>query len=210
MNRPFRAAVAALAFATPAAPAEDPVPASDAVAAVAPPPPEIPIRLGPAYHLFAGLEVGRGLRFNNPYRLETELGSDARSLSLTATYLDVQVGAVLGGAGPVFHGVALHGSFALDGIRQEVLTPSYVCLVRSTSRFGLLARAGIPIVVRPDFNAGFEIAGGGIVYLTAGIGLTASLVGSLFYGAATLDTPRTAIPLLSFQAGAFYDFEVLP
>ena len=83
-------------------------------------------------HLFGALEVGRGLRLNNPYRLETVLGDDAESLSLTATYLDVSAGAAFGRADLLQHGAALHASFALHGIPQEVLTPSYVAIARST------------------------------------------------------------------------------
>lgn len=169
-----------------------------------------PLLVGSSYHLFAGLAFGRGTRFNNPYRLRTELGSDAQSLSLTATYLDAFVGATVGDAGAFSHGITAHASLALDGVPQEVVTPAYVLLVRPTPRFGLLGRAGIPIVVEPDLNAGFEAAAGGIFYVTASLGVTASLVGSLFYGAATLDSSRATIPVLSLEAGLIYDYEVLP
>jgi hypothetical protein len=40
---------------------------------------------GGAAQLAAALFFGRGLRFNNPYRLSTQLGDTAESLSLTAT-----------------------------------------------------------------------------------------------------------------------------
>jgi hypothetical protein len=169
-----------------------------------------PIPLGPTYHLFSGIAVGRGLRFDNPYRLPTELGSDAQSLSLTANYLDLSFGATVGNGRALSHGMVLHGSFALDGVPQEVVTPSYLLWWRIVPRFATTFRAGIPIVVEPDFNAGFEAAAQGIFWITSAIGVTVSTVGSLFYGAATLDTPRTAIPILSLEAGAIYDFEVLP
>jgi hypothetical protein len=168
------------------------------------------IPVGGVVHLFGGLAAGRGLRFDNPYRLQTELGSNAQSVSLSATYLDAYLGAAFGGAGPIFHGAVVHGSFATDGIPQEVVTPSYLLLVRPAPRWGVVGRVGLPIVIEPDANVGFEMAAGGQLYLTAAVGLSASLVGSLFYGAATLDTPRTAIPILSFEAGAFFDYEVLP
>jgi hypothetical protein len=171
---------------------------------------ETPLSVGTPYHLFGGMGIGRGLRFNNPYRLETELGSDAKSVSLSATYWDLNVGAVAELSGIVSHGATLHASFALDGITQQVLTPSYAIFVRLDPRWAVLGRAGIPIVLQPDANAGFEMAGEGLFYLTAGLGISASLVGSLFFGAATLDTPRTTIPLLSAEVGVFYDFEVLP
>jgi hypothetical protein len=166
--------------------------------------------LGGEYRLMAGAGVGRGIRFQNPYRLQTELGNDARSLSLTATYLDLSLGALLAGSDRVFHGAIVHGSFALDGITQEVVTPSYLFLYRPEPRWSVFGRAGIPIVVEPDANVGFEVAGGGILYLTAGLGLSASLVGSLFFAAGTLDSSRPAIPILSMELGAVYDYEVLP
>src|SRR5260221_1645959 len=170
--------------------------------------PSLPLPpLGASYRLLAGLGFGRGIRFENPYRLQTELGHNAESLSLTATYLDAQLGGVLGARGALFHGVVIHGSFALPGIAHEVCTPSYLLLVRPDGRWGILGRAGIPIVIEPDANAGFEVSGGGVLYLTAGIGITASLVGSLFFGAATLDSSRPAIPILSLELGALYDYE---
>ena len=166
--------------------------------------------LGGEYRLMAGVGFGRGLRFENPYRLQTELGHDAESLSLTATYMDVSVAALLAGRGTVFHGVTVHASFALDGVTQEVLTPSYLLFLRPDPRFAILGRAGLPIVLEPDANVGFEIAGGGVFYVTAGLGLTASLAGDLFFAAATLDSSRPAIPILSMELGAVYDYEVLP
>jgi hypothetical protein len=166
--------------------------------------------LGGEYRLMFGMAVGRGIRFDNPYRLQTELGHDAQSLSLTATYLDASVAALFAGGDRVFHGVTVHGSFALDGITQEVITPSYLLLVRPVPRWALLGRAGLPIVIEPDANVGFELAGGGVFYVTAGLGITASLVGSLFFSAATLESSRPAIPILSMELGAVYDYEVLP
>jgi hypothetical protein len=169
-----------------------------------------PLHVGTTYDFFGGLAVGRGIRFDNPYRLRTELGTTAESLSLTATYLDVYVGAAAFATGILSHGIAVHGSFALDGIPQEVVTPSYVLRVRPAPRWGVVGRAGVPIVVEPDLSAGLEAALGGVFYVTAGVGITASVVGSLFFGAATLDTARTSIPILSLEGGAVYEFEVLP
>ena len=143
------------------------------------------------------------MRFNNPYRLQTELGNNAESLSLSATYTDLQLGAVVDGGVADRAGIGVHGSIALDGVPQEVISPSYVLFVRLDPRWALVGRAGLPIVVEPDLNVGFEASGGGLFYLTAGLGVTASLVGSLFYGAATLERSRTAIPLLSLEARIF-------
>lgn len=169
-----------------------------------------PLDVGTPFRLFGGFVIGRGLRFNNPYRLQTELGDDAESLSLTATYADVQAGIAFGGSGRVSHGGALHASFALGGVPQQVIAPSYLLLYRLDPRFELCGRAGVPVVLSPQSTIGFEVAGGGIFRLTAALGLTASLVGSLFYGAATLETSRTAIPVASLELGVRYDYEVLP
>src|SRR5262245_58391121 len=67
------------------------------------------------------LSFGRGVRFNNPYRLATPLGDTAESVSLAATYLDLG-GALLFGPGDFRHGVSLGGAVALQGIGQLVLT----------------------------------------------------------------------------------------
>jgi len=168
-----------------------------------------PLTLGAAYRLSTGLSFGRGIRFNNPYRLETELGDDARSLSATAPYAAVSLG-VAAGRSALQHGVFVAGSFALEGVPQEVISPAYLVLYRPEPRWGLRGRGGLAIVVEPDLNAGFEAGLGGLFQLTGGIGITVDLVGSLFYGAATLESSRTAIPVASLELGVAYEYEVLP
>jgi hypothetical protein len=74
----------------------------------------------------------------------------------------------------------------------------------------LLSRLGVPIVTRPDVNAGLEGAFGALWFATAGTGITAEFVGSMFYGAATRERDRTAIPVASLQIGVFLDYEVIP
>jgi hypothetical protein len=46
--------------------------------------------------------------------------------------------------------------------------------------------------------------------VTAGMGLTAELVSSLFFGAATWENDPSLSPLLSLQLGAFLTYELLP
>lgn len=169
-----------------------------------------PIRVGPSYHLFAGAALGDSLRFDNPYRLRQELGDSAQSLSLTPPYFNLKIGGTVRRPGKLSHGVELDGSFALAGVPQEVVTPSYVALYHAGPRWSFRGRAGIPIVIEPDANAGFELAAGGVFYVTAGIGLTADVVGSLFFGAASIDAPRPAIPLASMELGVLYEYEALP
>src|SRR5580704_14970499 len=60
--------------------------------------------------VFATALVGDGLRFNNPYRLATVLGSQAQSLSRTAAYADFGLGVALGDPSFIAHGLALRFS----------------------------------------------------------------------------------------------------
>jgi hypothetical protein len=168
------------------------------------------LKVGSSYHLFFGAGLGGSLRLNNPYRLHDELGSTAESISMPPPYASLRLGATVRGTGKLSHGVELDGSFALAGMPQEVLTPSYLALFHLNQRWMFRGRAGIPIVIEPDANAGFEIAAGAVFFGTAALGITADVIGSLFYGAATLDTPRTAIPIASLEIGLVYDYEVLP
>lgn len=159
-------------------------------------------------HAFGGLALGRGLRFNNPYRLERVLGDSPESLSLSATYIDLSLGVAQGDPTGLQHGVSAHLSTALSGIRQEVLTPSYRLLYRPASPWLWTGRFGIPVVLEPDVTAGVELGAGAVWHFLAGLGVYAELIGSLFFGAATLDQDRTTIPMLSGQLGLWADYEV--
>jgi hypothetical protein len=161
-------------------------------------------------HLFGTAALGRGLRFNNPYRLATPLGDSAESLSLTAPYADLGLAGAFGDPDGLQHGLAVHLSVALEGVPQEVLTPGYLALIRLPPRFLAYGRAGLPVVLEPDASLGAELGAGGAWMATAALGLTAELVGSLFYGAATHERAATAYPILSLQLGVLVDYEVLP
>ena len=163
------------------------------------------------FHGFGSLSLGKGMRFNNPYRLATPLGDTPESVSLSAAYYDLGLGLVYGPARGLAHGAVLHLSIAAQGIPQEVLSVSYTALERlDNGRILLLGRAGMPIVLSPDLSAGLEAAVGSAYMITAGLGVQAELIGSLFYGAATQDRSITTIPMLSAQLGLFIDYEVLP
>ncbi len=155
------------------------------------------------------LAVGRGLRFNNPYRLATPLGDTAESVSLAATYLDFGL-AVLFGQRDFRHGAALSGSVALQGIGQFVLTPSYMAQFGLSHGVGVRARVGVPVVVAPDTSLGLEAAVGPSIDMAYGLGAALELVGSVFFGAATDQTSVTTIPMLSLQVGVFFDHQVSP
>lgn len=163
------------------------------------------------FHGFGSLSLGKGMRFNNPYRLATPLGDTPESVSLSAAYYDLGLGLVYGPARGLAHGAVLHLSIAAQGIPQEVLSVSYTALERfDNGRILLFGRAGMPIVLEPDLSYGLEAAVGSAYMITAGLGVQGELIGSLFYGAATQDRSVTTIPMLSAQLGLFIDYEVLP
>lgn len=163
----------------------------------------------PYFRALTTLGFGGGLRFNNPYRLQSQLGDDAESLSLTAPYVDLGLGISIGPPDGLQHGAALHLSLALSGVDQQTLTPSYQALYRE-GQLMIYGRLGSPILISPDANLGFELAGGLAWFLTGAVGLNAELVGDLFYGAATRETTYTVYPILSAQLGVAVDFEALP
>jgi hypothetical protein len=159
--------------------------------------------------LFATAYVGDGLRFNNPYRLSTVLGSDAQSLSRTALYTDLGAAMVLGDPSGFAHGLAMRLSFAVEGVPQAVLTPTYLILHRWDA-WGAYGRAGPSLVLTPDTTWGMEAAAGGIWFLRAGIGLSAELVGDVYYGAGTHEVAVATYPILSAQGGLWLSYEAMP
>lgn len=165
---------------------------------------------GAYVHALATTSIGTAFRFNNPYRLERPLGSSAESVSQAATYFDVGAAAFFRLRGAWQHGPHLHWSTALDGITQDVWTPSYAFMYRPSSRASVLGRVGAPIVTGPDANVGFEAAVSGQFFFLTSIGVTAEMGYSGYYGAATREVSATLIPIMYGQAGIVIDWEFLP
>ncbi|HTQ06555.1 MAG TPA: hypothetical protein VMI54_22000 [Polyangiaceae bacterium] len=161
--------------------------------------------LGTYVHLFGELSLGKGVHTNNPFRLGT---SDA--LGFTATYLDLSAGVVFGPPDSLQHGLQLSLLAATEGVGQQVFGAYYAALLPLGEHALLRGRAGVPIVITPDASMGLEAGAGGAWLFTGGIGASAELVGSLFYGAASPDRTKTAIPIIALQIGAWFDHEVLP
>jgi hypothetical protein len=149
------------------------------------------------------------LRFNNPYRLSTPLGSTAESVSRTAAYVDLGIAATLGNPVGFQHGLALRLTLAVEGVQQTVFTPSYIAWYR---KYALAAygRVGIPIVASPQATWGVEGALGGAWFVRSGIGVALEVVGDVFYGAGTRERSIASYPVLSGQAGLIVQYEVLP
>jgi hypothetical protein len=171
---------------------------------------EEPFATKPGYaQLFATVMGGTGLRFNNPYRLSTPLGSDAQSVSRTAGYVDLGLAVTLGHPLGFQHGFALRSTVAVEGVGQAVFTPSYFGWRRRGTIAGYL-RAGVPIVATPDLTWGLEGALGGVFFLLGGFGIVAELVGDVFYGQGTREASVVTYPVLSGQLGFLGSLEVLP
>jgi hypothetical protein len=215
-------ALAALLAATPAR-AEDPAPPpADPFAPAAPPAPKPPpidvateLRalersMDFAWRLLGSVEFGRGLRFNNPYRLATELGDSARSLSLTAPYVDLGAGATFGPPDGLQYGGAVHASFALAGVEQAVITPSFLVAYRGPHAFMGYGRLGPSFILTPDPTFGGEVAGGFAWFITGKIAIAAELVFDVYYGAGTNQVAVATYPILSGQIGLLFDQEFLP
>jgi hypothetical protein len=164
----------------------------------------------PSYlRLFTMAEIGDGLRFNNPYRLSHQLGETGESLSTTALYTDLAAGVTFGAPNGLQHGFSLAWSLAIEGVGQQVVTPSYVALLRGERSYLVYGRAGLPLILSPDVDLGGELAAGFAWFFTSGIGATGALVLDGFYGAGTRDVRSAFYPVLSAQAGVFVDYEVL-
>lgn len=207
-NRLITALAALWSFGASAAYGAEPDAPADAPASAPRAPASEPA--GGYRHFYATAGIGRGIRLNNPYRLATPLGDSAKSLSLSATYADLGAGAALGPPNGLQHGARLQFALALDGIRQEVLTPSYAALYYLPSRFWLFGRAGLPVVLEPDLNLGFELGAGVAALYTAGVGGVLEAVASFVYGAATYERSATLNTVIALQLGVWVDYEVLP
>lgn len=221
-GRSGRAAIAlgaALAFAASPGRADEPAAAPPASPSAAPI--EAEARGGPTLrelsappsgyaHLFGTFELGKGVRFNNPYRLATQLGATAESASLTSSYLDLGAAVAFGPPDGLEHGLALHLSFALAGVSQAVLTPTYFAAYRGPRRFVVYGRLGPSIVLTPDPTIGGELAAGLGYFFTARLAVAGELVGDVYYGAGTPVNGVTTYPILSGQIGLLVDYEVLP
>jgi A/G-specific adenine glycosylase len=160
--------------------------------------------------MFFTVSGGKGLRFNNPFRLRTQLGESAESVSATAGYVDLSLNGAFGEPDGVQHGASVHFAIAAEGVSQQALSATYLMLHRGGTPLMLYGRLGVSILTAPDPNLGGELALGLGYFFTGALGLTAELVGNLFYGAGTYESEVTAIPTLALQAGIIVDFEVLP
>ena len=154
--------------------------------------------------------LGDGLRFNNPYRLPRQLGTARESVSATATYLELAIGATTGAPDSITHGARLSWTVSLEGVAQQVVTPAYYAQYRFLPSWALFGWVGLPILLEPDVNLGGEFALGAAWFARAGLGVVLALVGDGFYGAGTRETKLPFYPVISGQLGIIINYEVLP
>jgi hypothetical protein len=160
--------------------------------------------------ILAGLGFGGGFRFNNPYRLATQLGQTAASVSATAPFTTLSAALAFGRPDGLGHGGYLGLSFALSGVSQAVLAPGYILVYRGPGRLLGYGRAAPAFVLSPDTNVGAEVACGAAFFLTGGLGLALDVAGNLFYGASTWEKKYPVYPVLSASLGVLVDVELLP
>lgn len=153
---------------------------------------------------------GRGLRFNNPFRLEQQLGDTEQSVSATAPYHDIGLGFALGDADLVQHGASVRLTLGLDGVSQQAFSLSYLATWQPDPAFLTYGRVGINVLTAPDANLGGELGLGGVFLFTGAFGLNLEVVGNLFYGAASFESELTPVPILALQGGLIFNYEVLP
>lgn len=154
--------------------------------------------------------VGKGLRFNNPFRLQTQLGSNAESLSLSAAYLDLRGVVLFGDPFGWHYGAAASVALAVQGVPQQVVTPAFTTGLPLSEAFWLNGFLGCPFVLGPDFNAGVELGVEVSYWPSAGWGIYTGLAWDQFWGAATDESTAAAIPILAAQAGLSLQYELLP
>jgi hypothetical protein len=154
--------------------------------------------------------LGKGVRFNNPFRLQTQLGSTAESLSLSAAYLDLRAMAQTGNPFGWHYGVAVSASLAVEGISQQVITGSFATGRPLSDYFWLNGSLGCPLILGPDLNAGLELGVEASYWPRAGWGMYLGGVWDQFWGAATDESEAVSIPIVALQAGISVRYEVLP
>lgn len=154
--------------------------------------------------------MGKGVRFNNPFRLQTQLGSNAESLSLSAAYLDLRGVVLFGDPFGWHYGAAASVALAVQGVPQQVVTPAFTTGLPLSEAFWLNGFLGCPLVLGPDFNAGVELGVEVSYWPRAGWGLYTGLAWDQFWGAATDESTAASIPMLAVQAGLSLQYELLP
>jgi hypothetical protein len=213
-------ALGALLASTPARAAEPAPPAGDAASGPGPqaavePDPAVELRalersMDFAWRLLGSVEFGCGLRFNNPYRLATELGNGPESVSLIAPYADLGLAFSYGPPDGLQYGAAVHTTVTMSGVFGLGIAPAFQVTYRGPRPFLAYGRVGPGFALTPDPTLGVEVAGGFGWFLTGHLAVASELVFDLWWGAGTNHVAVATYPLLSAQLGLLVDYEILP
>ncbi len=167
-------------------------------------------RIDASWHLMADLEFGGGFRFNNPFRLATELGSGPQSVSAIDPYGDLGLAFSYGPPDGLQHGGAVHLSFSMAGVPGAAIVPAYQATYRGPRPFLAYGRIGPAFAVSPDPTLGAEIAGGFAWFLTGHLAVAGELVFDVWWGSGTYHVAVATYPVLTGQLGLLVDYELLP
>jgi hypothetical protein len=162
------------------------------------------------WHLLGAIEFGRGFRFNNPYRLATELGNGPESVSLIAPYADLGLAFSYGPPDGLQYGAAVHTTVTMSGVFGAGIAPAFQVTYRGPRPFLAYGRVGPGFALSPDPTLGVEVAGGFGWFLTGHLAVASELVFDLWWGAGTNHVAVATYPLLSAQLGLLVDYEILP
>ena len=171
---------------------------------------ELGRRIDADWHLMGAVELGRGVRFNNPFRLATELGSGPESVSLIAPYADLGLAFSYGPPDSIQHGASVHLSVTMAGVTGVAVAPGYQLTYRGPRSFLAYGRIAPIVALAPDLDLGGEIAGGFGWFLTGHLAVAAELVFDTWLGAGTHHVAVATYPVLAGQLGLLVDYELLP
>jgi hypothetical protein len=167
-------------------------------------------RIDADWHLMGGIEFGQGFRFNNPFRLATELGTGPESVSLIAPYADLGLAFSYGPPDGVQHGAAVHLSVSMSGVQGVAIAPGYQITYRGPRSFLVYGRLGPIVALAPGPDLGVEAAGGFGWFLTGHLAVAAELLADVWWGAGTQQVAIATYPVLAGQLGLLVDYELLP
>ena len=145
--------------------------------------------------------------------------ADFQQATFAPTFADASLAYLFSSGSTLQHGASLGASVnaardgstteGLEPLRQVVLSPGYVLYTR-VADFALSARASLPVVVAPDFTAGFELGFAAAYLWRAGFGVYAELGASVFRGGSSPLGLITLHPMISGELGVHIEYELLP
>lgn len=170
--------------------------------------------------LLLSVGVGTGLRLvtNFDVRPDCRVGENglADRCLFSPWALSLRGGFLLGAkAGEIQHGASLTfnaaltsdgtASFGFDPFGQTVLTPSYLAKYRFNEWLHFIGQFGVPLVLGPRFAWGLDVSVAPTVMFTHGLGAFFQVGVATYFGG-----NDSVWPILAFELGAVFNWELLP